>query len=213
MSTSSSKPFNDAALLRAWDQKLEEGLFRSSHKTAVFRMLGDNFYAQYNEAQASAKRGAGQYAKPPPPPPVCAPFNPDKFNFLKANTAEILMRVKIEDNKVVAVAADDKSAHPIFCNVSPLTPGHFLLVPFMELGLPQVLTREAVELGIYLVAASSRTDMRKFLCKLCNASLLRSTTGIIFNGMGGWASVNHLHLQGVYLEGLHISEVAHGRSA
>ena len=73
----------------------------------------------------------------------------------------------------------------LIVNVSPLTPGHFILVPFVRSRLPQVLTADALLLALVLVQASRRPDFR-----------------VTFNSLGAWASVNHLHLHGVYLGGV-----------
>jgi hypothetical protein len=61
-----------------------------------------------------------------------------------------------------------------------------------------------MELGIHLVAASKREDMRECFfvdtTSIVWPSQFLHDSGILFNGMGGWASVNHLHLQGAYLK-------------
>jgi hypothetical protein len=75
---------------------------------------------------------------------------------------------------------------PVLVNVSPLTPGHFLLLPSADgATLPQLLTPSALRLALGVARASRRHDLR-----------------LLFNSLGAWASVNHLHLHGVYLRGV-----------
>ncbi|KAG7267580.1 hypothetical protein CRUP_006000 [Coryphaenoides rupestris] len=71
----------------------------------------------------------------------------------------------------------------VVVNVSPLEFGHCLLVPEPSRCLPQVLTPLAVRTGIEAVLLSSDPGFR-----------------VGFNSLGGFASVNHLHLHGYYLD-------------
>ena len=57
----------------------------------------------------------------------------------------------------------------LLINVSPLTPGHFLLVPAPP-QQPQQLTVAALRLGLSLARASQRDDLR-----------------LMFNSLGAWA--------------------------
>jgi hypothetical protein len=180
--------FKDEDMLRSWDEKLAAGgMFRNGMEQSVHCALGEHFIKQYNPEQASGKRGADTYAAPPPPPPVCQPFNPEKFNFNKARANEILLYIKEQQGGGIEVCDEtNENKHPIFVNVSPCTHGQFLLVPSPKQCLPQQMTQQALTLGLWLLAASDRPDLR-----------------LIFNSGGAWSSVNHLHLQGCYLKGLH----------
>lgn len=71
----------------------------------------------------------------------------------------------------------------VVVNVSPLEFGHCLLVPEPSRCLPQVLTPLAVRTGVEAVLLSSDPGFR-----------------VGFNSLGGFASVNHLHLHGYYLD-------------
>jgi hypothetical protein len=156
-----------------------------SHELPCY-LCGRGFRAQFSAAQASGKRNASEYAAPPPPPPVVKPFG-GGFNFNKAGKDEILLDVKLSADcqSVVMCSASASGGSPIYINVSPLAPGHCILVPFPQRCLPQVITTEALELALALAASSSRPDFR-----------------LIFNSMGAWASVNHLHVHGVYMQGV-----------
>merc|ERR1740122_679363 len=65
-------------------------------------------------------------------------------------------------------------------NVNPVCKGHTLLVPDILAGLPQVLTEEALLLGLGFAA---RAAHRMWLS---------------FNSIGAGASVNHLHWQAFF---------------
>lgn len=99
------------------------------------------------------------------------PFNANKFNFTKVGPEEVLVRVQ----------PDDETSHPILVNVSPLMYGHGLLIPWVQQGLPQQLTSDAVGLALQLLRASQN-----------------GTFCIGFNSLGAFSSVNHLHLHILY---------------
>eukprot|EP00936_MAST-01D_sp_MAST-1D-sp1_P001808 g1808.t1 len=202
-------PFADTTLHERWTAKLDEGVFRSPFEGTQSKPLSARFTLQFNAAQASGKR-----CEHPKNSAVVQTFDDQRFNFNKVREGEILGYVGIErradgwpslrtrwagacDTAGAAassvVDADTTGggrscASPpskLIVNVSPLTPGHFILVPFTELKLPQVLTADALLLGLVLVQSSRRFDFR-----------------VVFNSLGAWASVNHLHLHGVYLDGV-----------
>lgn len=99
-------------------------------------------------------------------------FDPKQFNFNKINPKELLFELKRESERKCSV----------IINVSPLEFGHCLLVPEPEKCFPQVLTHLAVQTGIETVLLSADPGFR-----------------VGFNSLGGFASVNHLHLHGYYL--------------
>lgn len=68
-------------------------------------------------------------------------------------------------------------------NNSPLTPTHSLICPSVEENLPQVLTLNAIELGVNLLRCLEERKYR-----------------IGFNSPGALASVNHLHLHLIQLD-------------
>ncbi|NXP53660.1 GDPP1 phosphorylase, partial [Heliornis fulica] len=67
-------------------------------------------------------------------------------------------------------------------NDSPLVQGHVLLLPEPARRLPQVLTAPVLHAGLEAVLLSAHPGFR-----------------VGFNGLGGCASVNHLHLHRLYL--------------
>ena len=205
-------PFDDTALHERWNKKLGEGAFRSPYEGTQSKPLSARFTLQFNAAQASGKR-----CEHPKDSAVVQPFDVKRFNFTKVCEGEVLGHIDLErqaggwstvttrwagtrgaTGAAVSGAEelgagdgnDDFSdgASPsskLIVNVSPLTPGHFILVPFVRSRLPQVLTADALLLALVLVQASRRPDFR-----------------VTFNSLGAWASVNHLHLHGVYLDGV-----------
>jgi len=66
-------------------------------------------------------------------------------------------------------------------NHAPILPHHFLLVPEPDADAPQVATERALEAAQALLGLSR------------DPSLILG-----YNSLGAWASINHLHFQGVY---------------
>ncbi|CAE7462836.1 Gdpgp1, partial [Symbiodinium pilosum] len=99
--------------------------------------------------------------------------DPEAFNFNKVADAEIVGLVDDACDLAVTVLA---------CG-SPLAIGHMLLVPRRDVITPQVLSTELLRCGLQMVAKSLRRDFR-----------------LLFNSLLGFASVNHFHYHGLYLE-------------
>ncbi|KAL0879478.1 hypothetical protein ABMA27_003226 [Loxostege sticticalis] len=95
------------------------------------------------------------------------PFDGEKFNFTKVSTQEIILKLRKDIHDTV---------HSIIVNVSPISRYHSLICPSVEKCLPQVVTKESLELTLQLM----------FLAK-------DRTFRIGFNSLCGFASVNHLH--------------------
>jgi diadenosine tetraphosphate (Ap4A) HIT family hydrolase len=75
------------------------------------------------------------------------------------------------------------NGHFVVINNSPIARGHVLIIPRLNSGLNQVMTAEAVRLA---VEASHLSGSSNFV--------------VGFNGLGLYATVNHLHMQGYYLD-------------
>ncbi|NWW32399.1 GDPP1 phosphorylase, partial [Panurus biarmicus] len=164
----------DRLLLAGWNDRMERGLFRYRLGPLPTRVLPGpvRLVAQLNEQRSAERR---------PPQPVRSlrdPFDPGAFNFTRLRPAELLFRLRRSggpgpppDPLLVAI------------NASPLERGHVLLLPEPARRLPQVLTAPV-------------------LCGALEAALLSGHPGfrVGFNGLGGGASVNHLHLHGLYLD-------------
>lgn len=122
---------------------------------------------------------------------VVQAFDPKIFNFQKAAYAELLFAVVDE-----ALTGEDAelSQAPLVCtqvgeavdtvvvNVSPIDYGNILLVPAISQGLPQQLSSATIQKAIGFQLAATAPNFR-----------------VGFNGLGGFASVNHLHFQGYFI--------------
>ncbi|XP_068881763.1 GDP-D-glucose phosphorylase 1 [Aphelocoma coerulescens] len=163
----------DRVLLAGWSDRMERGLFRYRLGPLPTRVLPGpvRLVAQLNEQRSAERR---------PPQPVRSlrdPFDPGAFNFTRLRPAELLFRLR-------RTGGPGPPPDPLLVaiNASPLERGHVLLLPEPARRLPQVLTAPALRGAL-------------------EAALLSAHPGFCvgFNGLGGGASVNHLHLHGLYL--------------
>ena len=172
----------DSTLQASWTEKMDRGLFRYHLGDLETRILpGPNGYL----AQLNIQRGT-ERRKPQEILSIQQAFNARQFNFNKINPDEVIMEMKHTDGDA---ASHDEGllSEPckvvVLINVSPLEFGHCLFVPDPSRCFPQILTRSAVQVGIESVLLSSDPGFR-----------------VGFNSLGAFASVNHLHLHGYYLD-------------
>ncbi|KAM6058244.1 GDP-D-glucose phosphorylase 1 [Chlamydotis macqueenii] len=163
----------DRALLAGWNDRMERGLFRYRLGPLPTRVLPGpmRMVAQLNVQRGTERR---------PPQAVRSlrqPFDPGAFNFTRLRPAELLLRLRREGG---GPAAPEPLLVAI--NASPLERGHVLLLPEPARGLPQALTAPLLRGGLEAALLSAHPGFR-----------------VGFNGLGGCASVNHLHLHGFYL--------------
>nr|XP_004658249.2 GDP-D-glucose phosphorylase 1 [Jaculus jaculus] len=165
----------DSALLSAWRQRVELGLFRYRLGELQTRILPGSvgFVAQLN-----IERGV-QRRQPQNIKSVRQAFDPEQFNFNKIRPGEVLFRLHPEPNGQAVLEQEDIL---VVINVSPLEWGHVLLVPEPARGHPQRLLPGVLRAGLEAVLLSLHPGFR-----------------VGFNSLGGLASVNHLHLHGYYL--------------
>ncbi|KNC27736.1 hypothetical protein FF38_03135 [Lucilia cuprina] len=126
------------------------------------------FYSEYNPKRVTLRR---------PPQTILSmdpQFNEEKFNFKKVAAAEIIMKLKFEEETEIS----------FIINNSPLTKYHTLICPNVEKGLPQRLTSDALRFCV------------DFLLSLEGNRYFR----IGYNSPGALASVNHLHLHLMLIE-------------
>lgn len=172
----------DSFIRDGWTDRMDRGLFRYLLGDLKTRVLpGSNGYV----AQLNVQRGI-ERRKPQEILSIQQEFNPSQFNFNKINAEEIMFEM-MKDTGGGRDVPDDQLPQTcrtvVLINVSPLEFGHCLLVPDPSLCLPQILTRAAVQVGIESVLLSSSPGFR-----------------VGFNSLGAFASVNHLHLHGYYLD-------------
>lgn len=177
---SKDSPF-DRLLLEGFARVLRTGATRSSPAAVERRHVEGSvgFVAQFSRDHFSKKRRPeARFAS------LDVPVDPSAFNFTKADEAERI--AVLEDGGSSAAAstpAPREASTTVFASASPLGTGHVIFVPRCEDLLPQALTQDLVLYGLQLLARSTRLDFR-----------------ILFNSLMGFASVNHCHFHGLYLE-------------
>ncbi|KAM9224186.1 GDP-D-glucose phosphorylase 1 [Leptosomus discolor] len=164
----------DRALLESWDDRMERGLFRYRLGPLPTRLLPGplRLVAQLNVQRGTERR---------PPQPVRSlrqPFDPAAFNFTRLRPAELLLRLR----RPAGTGPAPPDPLLVAINASPLERGHVLLLPEPRRALPQALTAPLLRGGLEAALLSAHPGFR-----------------VGFNGLGGCASVNHLHLHGLYL--------------
>ncbi|XP_029430422.1 GDP-D-glucose phosphorylase 1 [Rhinatrema bivittatum] len=205
----------DWALQSKWKEKMRKGLFRYPLEKLQTCILPGSvqFVAQLNIQRGTERR------KPQDIQSVGQRFDPQQFNFNKIKPEEILLQLsrastrkepgpnahhEIQDSELVRSCCQSRELSPenqgelqttennkgwrsgttlMVINVSPLEFGHILFIPDPALCLPQILTPDLIQLGIESVLLSAHRGFR-----------------VGFNSLGGFASVNHLHLHGFYLD-------------
>eukprot|EP00927_Polykrikos_kofoidii_P025160 TRINITY_DN22663_c0_g1_i1.p1 TRINITY_DN22663_c0_g1~~TRINITY_DN22663_c0_g1_i1.p1 ORF type:complete len:367 (+),score=58.87 TRINITY_DN22663_c0_g1_i1:92-1102(+) len=165
----------DQMFTRAWDElhKLEKSPFRYKVGVVDLRIVG-RFLAQKCPGRAW-KRPLGRVVER-----VVATLNPEEFNFGKVQSRELMFSVDRHKNSVGIVDGFGNFT-AVIINVSPILRYHFVIAPVFALLQPQVLTRHAVEAAGDVLSLGGES-MR-----------------LLYNSLGGAASVNHLHFQGYYI--------------
>ncbi|KAF6735633.1 GDP-D-glucose phosphorylase 1 [Oryzias melastigma] len=167
----------DSAMRAGWTDRMEKGLFRYHLRGLETRILpGQHGFV----AQLNVKRGT-ERRKPQEILSIKQEFNGKQFNFNKINPDEVLFEmVKGRDG---GTASPPPSKMVVLVNVSPLEFGHCLFVLDPLRCFPQILIKSAIQISIESVLLSSDPGFR-----------------VGFNSLGAFASVNHLHLHGYYLD-------------
>jgi hypothetical protein len=157
--------------------------------------------AHYNDSLVSQKRPPfnGKEAIA-----VTQPFDASKFNFNKVGPEETIMQIIIRtgvapqggvwDSVEINFGASPSPAclststeetlaelHPVLFNVYPLSVGHVVIPLHSDRHLPQRLTQQLLYEALLICDFTVRPDFR-----------------MLFNSLGAWASVNHLHFHGVF---------------
>uniref|UniRef100_A0A8C8RR11 GDP-D-glucose phosphorylase 1 n=1 Tax=Pelusios castaneus TaxID=367368 RepID=A0A8C8RR11_9SAUR len=190
-----SRPLSrfDNALQSGWEEKMKLGLFRYHLGELQTRIMPGKvrFVAQLNIQRGLERR------RPQDIQSVRQRFDPQQFHFNKIKPGEILFRMTRAPachppTRGCSQNQGDPSESRLpgipsyvlmVINVSPLEFGHVLLIPDPTLCLPQILTQELLQFGLESVLLSAHPGFR-----------------VGFNSLGAFASVNHLHLHGFYLD-------------
>lgn len=177
-SDNTQKPTRFDAVIRAgWTERMDRGLFRYQLGDLRTRVLPGHYgyVAQLNIQRGTERR------KPQEIRSIQQAFNPEQFNFNKVNPEEIIC--EMTKGTETDSAFNEPRKIIVLVNVSPLEFGHCLFVPDPLRCFPQILTKFAIAAGIETVLLSSNPGFR-----------------VGFNSLGAFASVNHLHLHGYYLD-------------
>lgn len=167
----------DTVIQAGWTERMDKGLFRYQLGDLQTRILPGHYgYV----AQLNIQRGI-ERRKPQEILSIQQEFNAKQFNFNKIHLEEIICEMTKGTKSDSAL--NEPSKMIVLVNVSPLEFGHCLFVPDPLQCYPQVLTKYAIEIGIETVLLSSNLGFR-----------------VGFNSLGAFASVNHLHLHGYYLD-------------
>ncbi|XP_030630702.1 GDP-D-glucose phosphorylase 1 [Chanos chanos] len=171
----------DMTLRCSWTDKMNRGLFRYHLGDIETRIVPGpyRYVAQLNILRGKERR------KPQEIMSVQQSFDARQFNFNKINPSEFmfeLVKQAVPGERPTENGLTGQSCRVVI-NVSPLEFGHCLLVPEPARCLPQVLTPFAIQTGIETVFLSANPGFR-----------------VGFNSLGAFASVNHLHLHGYYLD-------------
>ncbi|XP_062998349.1 GDP-D-glucose phosphorylase 1 [Elgaria multicarinata webbii] len=165
----------DRALQLGWKDRLNRGLFRYHLGELQTRILPGTvgFVAQLNIQRGVERR------RPQEIQSVQQRFDPQQFNFCRIQPEEILFCM----TRSCTPSMEGAPFILVVINISPLQFGHSLLIPEPALSLPQILTPEVLHFGLDALLLSAHPGFR-----------------IGFNSLGAFASVNHLHLHGYYLD-------------
>ncbi|XP_038560970.1 GDP-D-glucose phosphorylase 1 [Micropterus salmoides] len=170
----------DRTIQAGWTDRMNRGLFRYHLGDLQTRILPGlcGYVAQLNVQRGIERR------KPQEILSIQQEFSAKQFNFNKINPEEIICEM-VKDTEGVNEKGQlhQQCRMVVLVNVSPLEFGHCLFVPDPSRCFPQVLTRFAIQAGIESVLLSADAGFR-----------------VGFNSLGAFASVNHLHLHGYYLD-------------
>ncbi|XP_034733965.1 GDP-D-glucose phosphorylase 1 [Etheostoma cragini] len=170
----------DTIVRAGWTDRMNRGLFRYHLGDLQTRILsGPHGYV----AQLNIQRGI-ERRKPQEILSIQQEFNAKQFNFNKINPEEIIFEmIKDGEGEKEEGQLHEPCGMVVLVNVSPLEFGHCLFVPDPSRCFPQILTSFTIQVGIESVLLSTDPGFR-----------------VGFNSLGAFASVNHLHLHGYYLD-------------
>lgn len=170
-------------LLTTWEEKQKKNLFKYDVlKCPSKRVRGKfEFVAQLNEGRATKKR-ATEFNMDK----VCQNFDGEKFNFQKAKQDEVLFQFEMSPDEYTSCYEDLKKVSEnssfVYINISPIEYGHILLVPKVLQCIPQQMNAESLMTALHMSVEVHNPCFK-----------------IGFNTLGAYATINHLHFQGYFL--------------
>jgi len=171
----------DEYLQKAWKEQMDKGYFRYNFESveADYKIIEKSnscekslpYLAHINEARYI------RYEKPKKIPfkKIDEEFNIEKFSFLGIDNREIICKLSSEST------SRRLTSDLVVINSAPLEFGHILLIPEIENQQRQSLTLEALYSALNLLRLSGSSNFK-----------------LMFNSLQGGASVNHLHIHGMY---------------
>jgi len=183
METVKRQSLVEKMLLSSWDEKSERGLFKYDVSKCPSKKIPGRFefVAQLNEGRATQKRQTEFKMDN-----VCQNFDGKKFNFMKAKQDEVLFQFEMSDDDFTSCYEEKKivenNASFVYINISPIEYGHVLLVPKVLQCIPQQMSTECLLTAIHMSVEVHNPCFK-----------------IGFNTLGAYASINHLHFQGYFL--------------
>lgn len=169
----------DQLLRLKWECAAANGVLRYQLPDLMTKVLAGQtrFVAQLNTKRALQRRSPGHMTH------LHQPFDPEQFNFTKIKPIEILFSF-VEQVQGCSTDCDDTfDQNIVIVNVSPLEYCNVLLVPRPSACQPQVLTADSLRIAIVFALSSKNRGFR-----------------VAFNSLCAFASVNHLHFHGYYLD-------------
>jgi len=177
------RSFLDSLLLAQWEDRMERGLFRYDVTSCETKVVPGSygFIAQLNIGRLLKKRPTEFKVDR-----VLQAFDGTKFNFTKADSAEVLFRFEETDadgeSTFHEMAPVTRSTNVVLINVSPIEYGHLLLVPRIFDCLPQRIEAKSLLLAMQFAIEVDNPYFR-----------------VAYNSLGAFATINHLHFQAYYL--------------
>lgn len=123
-------------LKHQWDKLHDEtSIFRYKIDNNRERTVDGKYLLQLNPDRCTKRRTPELINN------IMQPFDGNKFNFTRVSAEEIIFTLTGKDDDI----------HTILINASPISRYHSLLTPSVNKGLPQVVTKDSLELAIGLL--------------------------------------------------------------
>ncbi|XP_003079064.2 unnamed product, partial [Ostreococcus tauri] len=155
----------DRILISLWEDRFAGGLFRYDVTAVSTKVIEGKkqYVAQFNIGRATNKRPTEFSVDK-----VCQDFDPNKFNFTKADLKEVLFSFtnigEADENVTRSVfepnASVGESPTVVLINVSPIEYGHVLLCPRVTDMLPQQISPDKLLPALYMAAESRNPYFR-----------------------------------------------------
>lgn len=152
-------------------KKIEVFFLQKTKITIQLKLLSCSFFPLQLNTERSSMRRPPQIITS-----IAQPFNGNAFNFNNVQECEILFHCHDE-------LITENGRTTFLINNSPLTKYHSLICPRLKENLPQILTKECIELAIDILMGLNNRSYR-----------------IGYNSLGAFSSVNHLHMHLICVE-------------